>query len=299
MISDEVAGALARFFDQIGPSHDDLDRLFARAGVMDVDPKRGSPIPVGKMKRVRGVLYWASDNDPEAGSDLVRSLVDAVRSVGGFRPGSENYPGEDAVLALHEAFANVGYELGADGVLRARVLDGLEGADLTEALWAYVRRARSGSSDSALLLGTAKDLTEATARHVLVERTGAYPTGAHFQTTLWQAFERLGLACPDVQRIEISGVGPWEGVEQALFILACAVNRYRNAEGVGHGRPDPSLATTAQSRIAAEAAALVAEPYSRPFGNRAPADGDEVHVSPGGPDLTGRYAKNSLSLHRR
>ena len=259
MISDEVAGALARFFDQIGPSHDDLDRLFARAGVMNADPKRGSPTPVGKMKRVRGVLYWASDNDSEAGSDLVRSLIEAVRSVGGFRPGSENYPGEDAVLALQEAFANVGYELGGDGVLRARVLDGLEGADLTEALWSYVRRARSGSSDGALLVGTAKDLTEATARHVLVEKTGTYPTAAHFQATLWQAFERLGLARPDVPRLEVSGEDPWEGVEQSLFLLACAVNRYRNAEGAGHGRPHPSLATAAQGRIAAESAALVAE----------------------------------------
>lgn len=259
MISDEVAGALARFFDQIGPSHDDLDRLFARAGVMNADPKRGSPTPVGKMKRVRGVLYWASDNDSEAGSDLVRSLVEAVRSVGGFRPGSHNCPGGDAVIALQEAFSNVGYELDSNGVLRARVLDGLEGEDLTEALWSYVRRARSGSADGALLLGTAKDLTEATARHVLVERTGAYPTGANFQATLWQAFERLGLARPDVQTLGVSGTDPWESIEEALFLLACAVNRYRNAEGAGHGRPHPSIATTAQGRIAAESAALVAE----------------------------------------
>lgn len=258
MISDEIAGALARFFDQIGPSHDELDGLFARAGLMNADPKRGSPVAVGKMKRVRGVLRWASDNDPEAGSGLVKALVEAVRAVGGFRSGNPNYPGDEAVLALQEAFASVGYDLGTDGVLRAIVLDSLEGAALTDALWSYVRRARSGAKDEALLIGTAKDLMEAAARHVLVEHTGSYPTAANFQVTVWQAFERAGLERPDPKDLVATG-DPWESIERALFLLACAVNRYRNAEGTGHGRPHPSLSTAAQGRVAAESAALVAE----------------------------------------
>lgn len=259
MISDEVTSALARFFDQIGPTHDELDRLFQRTGLMNADPKRGSPEPVGKMKRVRAVLYWAADNDPEAGSDLVKALVEAVRAAGGFRPASENCPGGDAIQALQEAFLNIGYELSASGVLTARLLDGLEGEELTEALWALVRRARSGASDAGLVVGTAKDLCEATARHVLVERTGAYPSGANFQATLWQAFERAGMALPDLVTLKDQANDPWSDVERAGFLLACAVNRYRNAVGSGHGRPIASSATTSQGRIAAEASALVAE----------------------------------------
>jgi hypothetical protein len=51
----------------------------------------------------------------------------------------------------------------------------------------------------------------------------------------------------------------WSNIEQAAFLLACAVNRYRNEEGTGHGRPHASLATAEQARLAAEASALVSE----------------------------------------
>lgn len=43
---------------------------------------------------------------------------------------------------------------------------------MTEALHAYVRRAKKGSMDSALLAGTGKDLLEAVAKHVLLVKWG-------------------------------------------------------------------------------------------------------------------------------
>jgi hypothetical protein len=51
----------------------------------------------------------------------------------------------------------------------------------------------------------------------------------------------------------------WEGVEKAAFLLACAINRFRNEAGTGHGRPHPCLATDDQARLAAEGSALVSE----------------------------------------
>ena len=60
--------------------------------------------------------------------------------------------------------------------LRPRLLENLDGAELTEALWAYVRRAQTGAGDAELVIGTAKNLEEATVRHVLKELTGEYPT---------------------------------------------------------------------------------------------------------------------------
>lgn len=100
-----------------GPSHDTLDRLIKRAGLAEVDPRRDDAVG-GKMKRIRAVLWWASDNDEEAGAALVKALVSAMRAVGCFRPGEDNYPGTSAVEALREAFDNYGLDLSSDGLLR-------------------------------------------------------------------------------------------------------------------------------------------------------------------------------------
>jgi hypothetical protein len=45
--------------------------------------------------------------------------------------------------------------------LQPRVLDGLDGSELSEALRAYVRRAQRGAGDSELVIGTGKCLEEA------------------------------------------------------------------------------------------------------------------------------------------
>lgn len=75
---DEVAAALAVFFEGgAGPSPDTLDRLFERAGLAEVDPRRDDAV-VGKMKRIRAVLWWASENDEEAGAALVKASVSAL-----------------------------------------------------------------------------------------------------------------------------------------------------------------------------------------------------------------------------
>ena len=77
-----------------------------------------------------------------------------------------------------------------------RALESLEGAELSEALRLYVRRARVGHSDAALVTGTAKDLLEAAARHALVEKTGSYDERMNFPMTLYHAFYAEGLATP-------------------------------------------------------------------------------------------------------
>ena len=230
-----------------------------REGLIDSDP-RNTDNQVGKMKRVRAVLWHAAENDLEAGGRLVRSLVAALRAAGSFRLQSDNFPGEEGIVALQEAFDEVGYELTPDGLLRSKSMEGLEGAALTEALEAYVRRARAVGDDSAARIGTAKDLTEATARHVLVERVGQYPTHGNFPATLWQAYDRLGLSQPPQDAMQlVGGTNAWEAVERAAFLLACAINKYRNEEGTGHGRPHPCLASDERSQIAAEGSALVSQ----------------------------------------
>jgi hypothetical protein len=259
MVSDEVTASLAKFFEAgRGPSHDELDRLIDRAGLSSADPRRDDPV-AGKMKRVRAVLWYSTKNDAEAGSALVEALIAALRAAGCFRSNDPNYPGASSVESLQAALDAVGYDLSEDGVVRPKSMEGLDGAELTEALWTYVRRARTAGADSALRIGTAKDLSEATARHVLVERIGEFPAHGNFAATLWQAYEALSLSTPARQALEMLDGDAWSSVEQAIFLLACAINRYRNEEGIGHGQPRPCIASDAQSQIAAEGSALASE----------------------------------------
>ena len=210
MLTDEIIGAIAHFFDAgTGPTQDELDRMIRRAGLEAADP-RGGPdgATVGKTKRVREVLSYALDRDREAGEKLVRFLVGAIKAAGSFRPGSPSYAGEQVIQAAREAFHAAGYELDPEGNLRQATLENLEGPELTDAIRAYVRRAQLGSQDAALLVGTSKDLLEATARHALVVATGSYPSSTDFPTTLYQAFDRLSLALPPpelVPRFIMSG----------------------------------------------------------------------------------------------
>ena len=254
-----MASALGPFFNQIGPSHDEITVVIKRAGLAAFDPQVASATPVGKMKRVKGVLFGATGDDVAAGERLVVSLIDLVRANGGFRSGNENFPGDDAVEALRAALRNVGGDLDADGVLRPMHLESLEGRELTDALRSYVGRARRGGWDAALVLGTVKSLEEAAARHALKERTGSFPTHGNFPVTLYSAYSSLGLSMPSKDVIDALPKDPREAVQQVVLLLALAVNRFRNAEGEGHGRPDLQSTTDAEASIVGLAAAIVTQ----------------------------------------
>ncbi len=82
------------------------------------------------------------------------------------------------------------------GALRPKVIDNLEGTALTEALQTLVSRINLNPDDTALQVGSGKELDEAAARHVLKERLGDYPVSGRagsFPVTLAQAFNVLGL----------------------------------------------------------------------------------------------------------
>jgi hypothetical protein len=210
---------------------------------------------VGKAKRVRAVLTWAIEHAPDKGEVLVASLLATIRGKGGFREGSANYVGTEAIADAASAFREEGYLLGADGVLTPASLDTISGSQLTEALAAYVRRARRGSEDAALLVGTGKDLLEATAAHVLTERYGHYSEQANFPTLLGQAFTALGLATPQVPLSQ--GEPAQRRLERALYEAGCAVNALRNRQGTGHGRPWLPNVTDLEARGAVQLIGII------------------------------------------
>jgi len=202
---------------------------------------------------VRGVLHWAIENDIEKGERLVYLIVALVRGVGGFREGSSNFVGAEPIQDLREAFATEGFHVSETGELLPVVLDTLSEQALTEALKAYVRRARRGALDAALVTGTGKDLVEAVAAHVLVQRFGSYSYHDNFPTLVGQAFVALGLCA-----MKKANPTAQEQMDLALYELACAVNRLRNRQGTGHGRPFLPTVSPAQARTAVQSMGLVA-----------------------------------------
>jgi len=235
VLSEVMIHAVSRLVDDWQnprePSHGDLTFLFERAGLARADPENR----MGKEKRVRHVLSWALEHDEEAGERLIASLIDQIRAFGGFRPESPNYVGEDAIANAQGAFASEGSELTGNGELRPELLPSLDTPETPTVLRQHVRRAIRGAQDAALVAGTGKDLLEATAGYVLLTVYGRYDEHMNFATLLGQAFVALDLATPASPREQDEPA--WRDVERQLFAASCAVNRLRNREGTGHGRP--------------------------------------------------------------
>jgi len=260
-LSEQIIVAVSRLVDdaQTGardPSHSDIEFQIDRVGLVDGDPKRQGQV-AGKAKRVRATLYWALEHNLDAGEALVGNLVAVIRGCGGFRADSPNFVGADAVADAKNAFRSEGFELSSDGEVCPLVLDGLSGTELTDVLQSYVRRARKGATDAALVTGTGKDLLEAVAAHVLTEKWGSCSEQANFPTLLGQAFVAVGLATP--QDNKVSGEPAQKDVERAMYELGSSLNRLRNKEGTGHGRPWLPSVTDDEARVAIEGMGLIAD----------------------------------------
>jgi hypothetical protein len=258
-VNDAIMVAVARLVDDAQsatrePSHSEIEFQISRAGLGAGDPKNQGQ-PVGKAKRVRAVLSWGLENSPDKAESFVVALIALVRGKGGFRSGSSNFVGEEAIVDAREAFRLEGYVLSEEGELYPSTLDNLTGINLTAALEAYVRRAQRGSEDGALLVGTGKDLLEATAAHVISEKYGQYPQQANFPTLLGQAFTILGLSTPQIAAQP--GESPQRPVERSLYEAGCAVNTLRNKTGTGHGRPFSPTLSDDESRAAVQLIGII------------------------------------------
>jgi len=237
------------------PSHSDIEFEITRAGLGSGDPKSQGQT-VGKAKRVRATLSWALEHAPDEGGVCLAGLIAMVRAKGGFRRDSPNFVGEDQIVNTAKAFSEEGYVLSSEGELLPTSIDTLSGIELTVALEAYVRRARRGSEDAALLVGTGKDLLEAAAAHVIAERFGVQQHHINFPTLLGQAFTALGLATTQTQ--QQAGEPPQLRLQRALYEAGCSVNALRNKQGTGHGRPWLSSVSDSDARAAIQLMGIVA-----------------------------------------
>jgi hypothetical protein len=258
-LSDPIIEALARLVDdgqsdiKREPTHSTLTFHISQAQLLEGDPAHSGQT-VGKAKRVRAVLSWSMGHAPTQGARFAATLINVLRGSGGFRPSSPNYVGDAALADAIDTLAAEGYILERDGSLRPLLLDALSDKELSKALASYVRRAKRGAMDAALVTGTGKDLVEATAKHVLVRKFGIEPTVTNLPTLLAQAFLALNFC---IAKDKAST--PQQRLEAALFELGCSVNALRNTQGTGHGRPFLPTITEHEARAAIESMGILAE----------------------------------------
>ncbi|MGA8146787.1 MAG: abortive infection family protein [Gallionellaceae bacterium] len=259
-VDDTIIYALAKLIDDAqkdrrDPSHYDIDALIKRHGLSQFDlNKEGSP--VGKAKRVKGVLLSGVEPMQLQAERFAAGLIDLVRGVGGFREGSPNFVGAEAITNLSASLKVKGIVLASDGVISNVSLASLSGRALTAALRNYVERAQRGVEDAALVVGTSKDLLEAVSAHVLQELWGSYSTSENFPTLLGQAFVALEMATPETLKSE--GEHPRKDLERGLYQVACSINRLRNKQGTGHGRPWIPDVTKGEAQASVETMGIVA-----------------------------------------
>ena len=259
-ISDEIIFAVSKLVDDSQtttrePSHSELEFQINRLHLTGGDPRQSQGATVGKAKRVRATLSWAFEQSPNNAELFIAALISLVKARGGFRETSPNFVGHEAIADAMDAFKSEGFHLTMEGDLNPSTLDSLSGTALTNALEAYVRRARRGSEDAALLVGTAKDLLEATAAHIIHERFGQYPQQANFPTLLGQAFTVLSLATPLTP--PQAGELPQRKLERSLYEAGCSVNALRNRQGTGHGRPWIPTVTQEEAKAAIQLIGII------------------------------------------
>ena len=258
LLNQDVAAALSRFFTGgAGPTHAELDGLFASHGLAHADPRRVDAAAT-KEVRVRAVLTEGIAAPPEVANGLVHTLLAGMRTRGCFDAGGDHYPvgGPAVVTAAQRAFRQLGWTLDDEGQLVPAVLTGLDHHSRRRAIEAAIERIRRAPDDAALLIGSAKELLETTSRYVLEEIGQPARGNADFPELLHMARDRLDLLPQRVAQTSPAARTVRE-VYDGLWKVAKAVNELRNTEGTGHGRTSLPTVAPHTARVVVQAAGLL------------------------------------------
>jgi Abortive infection C-terminus len=255
LLTDEVAAALAKFYHGgDGPSHSALTASFVHAGYSDADPYDSALGTPNKEQRVLAVTR-AAMRRPANARKLVEHLLVSIR-VGGYL---QNRGGEFAskVRALQIALRRAGWQLSDDAVLSPLgVIDLTTGG--RPALDEQIDRLRRSTDDAGALLGSAKDMLEATAKFVLEELGLEVSKKADFNYLWHLARERLGLHPSQVDASTIGGEAIRK-ILQSSWMIAEQVNVLRGLQGTGHGRTLPTGVSPELAMLVVREACSVAE----------------------------------------
>lgn len=235
-INGETGAALALFFyGGGGPSHGELSRAFAAAGLASFDDYKYEPGVQGpnKQQRVIAICREASKR-PESGKKLADGLLNALRLKGAFK----DEDNADSIAALRSELAHVGWSLTDDGRLeRVGAIDLDTGG--RAALDDQLARLRKNIDDPAAALGFAKELLEAVMKFVIEGSGMEVPKNPNWNYLITLSFDRLKFETRVVDS-SVPGATEVRSIYQSVKTIIESVNSLRNAHGTGHGRTLPT-----------------------------------------------------------
>lgn len=249
-----VARAIARFWEGgVGPSHNDLDEVFGDFGILEHI--------TGASKRERvaeAIRFSTADLRPH----LAIELIALLRQRDMLDPENEHFPGDAAVDELRDSLGHLGLRLDDEKGqtdLVSFVGDHLQGVRDLPAVREHIERIQRavGYKDASLVVGSAKELIETTTKVVLTETGTEFDPNEDLAWLNKQALTALGLHKNSVMRGDDVGTTT-ASILGSLSQIALRVNDFRNADGTGHGRTEPSniRLTDRHARMAAGAAAV-------------------------------------------
>lgn len=264
-LSDEVAAALGAFVGGgDGPTHTKLTRAFARAGYGDVAPYDATSddfrLKPNKENRVRDTVE-AAVRHPHRARELIDSILVEYRQFRFFtaqsRPEAE-LARTAQVQTLQRALARIDWELDDEGVLRPAGVGSVGSTEGRPAIEDQLDRLRRASDDPALLLGTAKEMLESTAKYVLEVFTVPYTNKTSFDELWHHARDRLRLLPEQVDTSQPGG-SQVRAMLGASWTIARTANEIRNLEGTGHGRTLPTGVSPEMALLVVRESCSIAE----------------------------------------
>ena len=262
-VSDEVAATLGAFVaGGDGPTHSVLTGVFGRAGYGRVAPyDRNNPLQQpNKQDRVRRTVV-AAVGDPARSRDLVDGLLSEYRAFGFFRPSTDaaaEANRQQRVTAAASALARINWELTQQGELRPAGVGAVVSTEGRPAIEEQLDRLRRATEDPGLMLGTAKEMLESTAKYVLEAFSVPYTPRTDFEELWFHARDRLGLTPQSVDTNQAGGQEVRE-ILQSSWSIARMTNLLRNHEGTGHGRTLPTAVSPDIANLVVREACSVAE----------------------------------------
>lgn len=217
------------------PSHTGLNDIFSRRGidVPQVDERGES---VNKARRLRAAFDAANAQGEGAVKWLVNEIVEEMRFHNVF---TDSNPGRlELIEKLRIALAPAGATLEADGRIQSKFMGPYivaGGRETVNRLQALLRR---DDLDPGSILGTSKDLLEATAKHLLREHDPDARPG-DMLGIVSQAMRAAGLATRPSE-IASPNAKAIAGLREQVVKTAAAVAPLRNKGGDGHGHLEPT-----------------------------------------------------------
>jgi hypothetical protein len=246
-----LARAVSAFWEGgAGPSHGQISRVLDANDLQEGDP--------GGSKADR--VYWALQAVDDVGlPNLLLALFDLLVEGRMFDRDYEYRAPDSTVNLARQRLRVFRFGLAEDGNLSGGASLGVRAEALLSLpdLHDHVRRISIAldNDDSALLLGSSKELLETTSKFVLHEVAEAAPSD--FPALLTQALRAIGLHAKSVSSDGDVGAAT-KRIVGGLQQIGVGVNELRNAHGTGHGQVNAVRLGIRHARLAAGSAVVLA-----------------------------------------